>query len=35
MYYIVETDKSFDQVAMDLEVSVKRNGFGGLQHWFR
>lgn len=30
MYYIVETDKSFDQVALDLEVSVKRNGFGVL-----
>jgi len=30
MYYIVETDKSFDQAALDLEASVTRNGFGVL-----
>jgi uncharacterized protein (DUF302 family) len=30
MYYIVETDKSFDQASTDLEAAVKRNGFGVL-----
>jgi len=30
MYYIVETDKSFDQAAADLEAAVKRHGFGVL-----
>ncbi len=30
MYYIVETDKSFDQAAADLEAAVKRNGYGVL-----
>ena len=30
MYYIVETDKSFDQAAEDLDAAVKRHGFGVL-----
>lgn len=30
MYYIVETEKSFDQASADLEVTVKRHGFGVL-----
>lgn len=30
MYYIVETAKSFDQASADLEVAVKRHGFGVL-----
>lgn len=30
MYYIVESGKTFDQAASDLEASVKRNGFGVL-----
>ena len=30
MYYIVETEKPFDQTATDLDASVKRNGFGVL-----
>lgn len=30
MYYIVETDKSFDQASADLESAVERNGFGVL-----
>lgn len=30
MYYIVETDKPFDQAAADLEQAVKRLGFGVL-----
>ncbi len=30
MYYIVESDKPFDQASADLEVSVKNNGFGVL-----
>lgn len=30
MYYIVESDKSFEQAATDLEAAVKRNGFGVL-----
>ena len=30
MYYIVDTKKSFDQAATDLEAAVIRNGFGVL-----
>jgi uncharacterized protein (DUF302 family) len=30
MYYIVETDKSFDQASADLDSAVKRLGFGVL-----
>jgi uncharacterized protein (DUF302 family) len=30
MYYIVDTDKSFEQAAADLDAAVKRNGFGVL-----
>lgn len=30
MYYIVETDKSFDQASVDLEAAVKRHNFGVL-----
>ncbi len=30
MYYIAETDKSFDQASADLEAAVKRHGFGVL-----
>ncbi len=30
MYYIVETDKSFEQASEALESAVKRNGFGVL-----
>lgn len=30
MYYIVDTAKSFEQAATDLEVAVKRHGFGVL-----
>jgi len=30
MYYIVETDKSFDQASEDLDAAVKRHGFGVL-----
>jgi uncharacterized protein (DUF302 family) len=30
MYYIVETDKTFDAASNDLEVAVKNNGFGVL-----
>lgn len=30
MYYIVETDKSFDQAAADLEAAVKGHGFAVL-----
>ena len=30
MYYLVDTDKAFDQVTADLDASVKRNGFGVL-----
>jgi uncharacterized protein (DUF302 family) len=30
MYYVVTTEKSFDQAAADLEAAVKRNGFGVL-----
>jgi uncharacterized protein (DUF302 family) len=30
MYYVVESNKPFEQAATDLEESVKRNGFGVL-----
>ena len=30
MYYIVETDKSFDEASADLDEAVRRNGFGVL-----
>ena len=30
MYYIVESSKSFEQAATDLEAAVKRNEFGVL-----
>lgn len=30
MYYIVETDKSFEQASADLDAAVKRLGFGVL-----
>jgi uncharacterized protein (DUF302 family) len=30
MYYIVETDKSFEQASTDLEAAVSRLGFGVL-----
>ncbi len=30
MYYIVDTDKPFEQAAQDLDAAVKRNGFGVL-----
>ena len=30
MYYIVETEKSFDQASHDLDAAVKRLGFGVL-----
>ena len=30
MYYLVETEKAFDQAAADLDAAVKRNGFGVL-----
>ncbi|MEP6755208.1 MAG: DUF302 domain-containing protein [Chthonomonadales bacterium] len=30
MYYIVETNKSFDQASADLESAVKRHDFGVL-----
>jgi uncharacterized protein (DUF302 family) len=30
MYYIVESDKSFEQAVIDLEAAVKRNEFGVL-----
>ena len=30
MYYIVETDKSFNQASTDLETAVKHHGFGVL-----
>lgn len=30
MYYIVETDKSFNQASINLEAAVVRNGFGIL-----
>lgn len=30
VYYIVDTEKSFDQASADLESAVKRHGFGVL-----
>jgi uncharacterized protein (DUF302 family) len=30
MYYIIETEKSFNQASADLEAAVKRHGFGVL-----
>lgn len=30
MYYIVDTDKSFEQASADLETAVKHHGFGVL-----
>src|SRR5210317_681744 len=30
MYYIVETEKSFDQATADLSATVSRHGFGVL-----
>ena len=30
MYYIVESDKTFEEAATDLEAAVKRNEFGVL-----
>ena len=30
MYYIVESSKTFEQAATDLDAAVKRNGFGVL-----
>jgi uncharacterized protein (DUF302 family) len=30
MYYIIETEKSFDQAATDLEASVVNHGYGVL-----
>ena len=30
MYYIVETEKAFEQAAEDLDAAVKRHGFGVL-----
>lgn len=30
MYYIVETDKSFEQASHDLDTAVKHHGFGVL-----
>ena len=30
MYYIVESEKEFEQAAADLEAAVKRHGFGVL-----
>ena len=30
MYYIVQTEKSFDQASADLDAAVKRHGFGVL-----
>jgi uncharacterized protein (DUF302 family) len=30
MYYIVQSEKSFEQAATDLDAAVKRNGFGVL-----
>jgi uncharacterized protein (DUF302 family) len=30
MYYIVETDKTFEQAATDLDAAVKAHGFGVL-----
>lgn len=30
MYFIAESDKTFEQAAIDLDAAVKRNGFGVL-----
>ena len=30
MYYVVETEKSFDQASSDLEAAVQQHGFGVL-----
>lgn len=30
MYYIVDSNKSFEQASSDLDAAVKRNGFGVL-----
>lgn len=30
MYYVVETDKSFEQASSDLDAAVKHHGFGVL-----
>jgi len=30
VYYLVDTNKSFDQASVDLESAVKRHGFGVL-----
>ncbi len=30
MYYVVDTDKTFEQASIDLESSVKNLGFGVL-----
>ena len=30
IYYLVETEKAFDQAAADLDEAVRRNGFGVL-----
>ena len=30
MYYVVETEKSFDQATADLDAAVSRHGFGDL-----
>lgn len=30
MYYVVETEKSFDQATADLDAAVSRHGFGVL-----
>lgn len=30
MYYVVESNKQFDQAATDLEIAVKNHGFGVL-----
>lgn len=30
MYYIIETEKSFEQASADLDAAVKRHGFGVL-----
>ena len=30
MFYVVETGKSFNQASADLEVAIKRHGFGVL-----
>jgi uncharacterized protein (DUF302 family) len=30
MYYLVDTNKSFDQASVDLDAAVRRHGFGVL-----